>query len=47
MNETIQARLDALQDTINARLNTLHLRLLARLRVMARSTGQRTRTDRL
>lgn len=43
MKPEIGFRLMALEAEINAALDALHAHLLARLRTMARSTGQRTR----
>lgn len=47
MNEIITHRLLALEWRISRDLDALHDKLLAELRRMARSTGQRTRSDRL
>lgn len=46
MNPEIDYRLWALEAGLNVKLDKLHNELLAKLRTMARSVGQRTRTDR-
>jgi hypothetical protein len=46
MNDDINQRLWQLRLDIEGRLDRLHDELLAKLRTMARSVGQRTRTDR-
>jgi hypothetical protein len=43
---TINEMLIELEAEINANLDRLHDELLAKLRTMARSVGQRTRVDR-
>ena len=47
MNEDIEDRLWRLRLDIEGKLDQLHKDLLAKLKSMARSTGQRTRSDRL
>ena len=47
MNPEIDYRLWQLEAAFNARLDRLHDELLAKLRTMARSTGQAMRVDRL
>ena len=47
MNHEIKRRLLNLACDITIKLDCLHDELLAKLRTMARSTGQRTRADRL
>ncbi len=47
MNREISQRLDDLRHDINTRLDHLHDELLAKLRSMAKSVGQRTRVDRI
>ena len=47
MNPEIDYRLWSLEAAFNARLDRLHDELLAKLRTMAKSVGQRTRVDRL
>jgi hypothetical protein len=47
MNEVIEQRLLDLEWQLKRDLDRLHDELLAKLRTMARSTGQRTRADRL
>lgn len=47
MNHDIERRLTVLQSDITIALDRLHDALLAKLRTMARSTGQLTRADRL
>lgn len=47
MTEEIRRMLANLDGRFNAALDLIHDELLAKLRTMARSTGQRTRTDRL
>lgn len=47
MNEEIEWELDILAREINRALDRPHDELLSELRRMARSTGQRTRVDRL
>ena len=47
MNEEIKRMLANLDGRLNAALDKLHDELLAKLRSMAKSTGQRTRVDRL
>jgi hypothetical protein len=46
MNGEIKGRFSALELMFNIRLDRLHDELLAKLRTMARSVGQRTRVDR-
>ena len=46
MNPEIDYRLWSLKAGFNLKLDRLHNELLAKLRTMARSVGQRTRTDR-
>ena len=46
-NPVIAARLFNLEAAINARLDRIHDEALAKFRSLARSTGQRTRTDRV
>ncbi len=43
----VKVKTDALFAKINTDLDRLHDELLAKLRTMARSTGQRTRVDRI
>ena len=47
MSDDIRNLLDALAWKFNRDLDRPHDELLAKLRTMARSTGQRTRVDRL
>jgi hypothetical protein len=47
MSDEIEQRLWKLRTDTEAALDRLHDELLAKLRTMARSTGQRTRADRL
>jgi hypothetical protein len=47
MNPEIDWRLWRLSSDINSRLDKIHDELLAKLRFMAKSTGQTTRVDRL
>lgn len=47
MNEEIKRMLANLDVRLNAALDKLHDELLAKLRTMARQTGQFTRVDRL
>ena len=47
MSNEIRNLLDALAWKFNRDLDRLHDELLAKLRSMAKSTGQRTRVDRL
>ncbi|MCR4303701.1 MAG: hypothetical protein NUV63_05670 [Gallionella sp.] len=47
MTNEIRNLLDAMAWTLNRDLDRLHDELLAKLRSMARSTGQRTRADRV
>ena len=47
MSDEIEQRFWQLRLDIASRLDRLHDALLAKLRTMARSTGQRTRADRL
>lgn len=47
MNEEIKRMLANLDGRLNAAIDKLHDELLAKLRTMARSTGQLMRVDRL
>jgi len=46
MNQTIEFLLLRLESQFNAALDRIHGEAILKFRILARSTGQRTRTDR-